>query len=458
MDSEAILRLVDSLHRDKNIDKEAVFSGIEAALISAARKHYRTQDDICVNIDRKTGDITVEGGGFPIDPGELGRITAQTAKQVIIQKVREAECDTIFNDFMDRKGTIISGVVRRFEGPNMCVDLGKAEGLLRKSAQIFGEYYRVGERVRALIVDVKKVSSKARVILSRTHKDFVRCLFELEVPEISEQVIEIKGIARESGHRTKIAVASSDENVDCVGACVGVRGVRIKSVVDELNGEKIDIVKWSDEPEELLPNALKPAGVSGIVLSADNRSASVIVPDEQFSLAIGKRGQNVRLASVLTDWNLDIITESQFEQSGGEGGIDEDNKEGRRQSLAPSVSAGNSQNSEPETQNVAVEEPNEEQAQSAEEVVHGEITEESRDEPEESVEEQEEQDAEPERVEPQISAGDSVEEVEQSAEVNDVVQDAEPEAGVEETVEINAEDNEGTEGELAEQEAGDNNN
>jgi len=318
MDKEALLRLVDSLHRDKDIAKEKVFEGIEAAIVSAAKKHYKVKKDISVKIDRETGDINIEGGGVHIDPSELGRITAQTAKQVIIQKVREAECVAVFDEFVERKGTIISGVVLRFEGANMIVDCGKTEGVLYKSGQIYGEYYHVGERVRSLITDVKRFAHKVKVCLSRTHPDFVRRLFEMEVPEINEEVIEIKGVARESGFRTKIAVYSNDNNVDCVGACVGLRGVRIKSVVDELNGEKIDIVTWSDIPEELLPNALKPADVSGIVLSSENRTASVVVPDEQFSLAIGKRGLNVRLASMLTDWNLDIITESQFEKDGGE--------------------------------------------------------------------------------------------------------------------------------------------
>ncbi len=321
MDKEAVLRLVDTLHRDKDINKEEVFEGIEAAILSAAKKHYKTQDDVMVEISRTTGEITIKGCGSQIDPAELGRITAQMAKQVIIQKVREAECNAICEEYRARAGTIVSGVVRGFEGSNMVIELGKAEGYLRKSAQIYGEYYRVGERVRTLIVDVKKSVHNVKVILSRTHPDFVKKLFELEVPEIADSIIEIKGIARESGHRTKIAVHSTDPNVDCVGACVGVRGVRIKSVVDELNGEKIDIVKWSPVPEELLPNALKPAGVSGIVLSSDGKTASIIVPDEQFSLAIGKKGQNVRLASMLTDWSLDIVTESQFEQSGGEDSI-----------------------------------------------------------------------------------------------------------------------------------------
>ena len=331
MDKEALLRLVDSLHRDKDITKEKVFEGIEAAIESAAKKHYKAKKDISVKIDRETGDINIEGGGVHIDPSELGRITAQTAKQVIIQKVREAECIAVYDEFVERKGTIISGVVLRFEGSNMIVDCGKTEGVLYKSGQIYGEYYHVGERVRALITDVKRFAHKVKVSLSRTHPDFVCRLFEMEVPEINEEVIEIKGVARESGFRTKIAVYSNDGNVDCVGACVGLRGVRIKSVVDELNGEKIDIVTWSDIPEELLPNALKPADVSGIVLSAENRTASIIVPDEQFSLAIGKRGLNVRLASMLTDWNLDIITESQFEKDGGEDTFDLDLEDGEHE-------------------------------------------------------------------------------------------------------------------------------
>lgn len=317
MDKEAVLRLVDSLYRDKEIDKEMVFSGIEAAILSAAKKHFGAQEDISVNIDKTTGEITIKEGGHIIDPGELGRITAQTAKQVIVQKIREAECNAIFEEFIKRKDTIISGIVRRFEGPNIIVDLGKTEGYLHKSEQIYGEYYHIGERLRAIVLDIKKFAHKVKVILSRTHPNFVYRLFELEVPEISEKIVEIKAVAREAGYRTKIAVYSKDSDVDCVGACVGVRGTRIKSVVDELNGEKIDIVRWSSVPEELLPNALKPAEVSGIVLSPENYSATIVVPDDQFSLAIGKKGQNVRLASVLTKWGLDIITESQFEKSGG---------------------------------------------------------------------------------------------------------------------------------------------
>lgn len=314
MDKESLLRLVDSLHRDKEIAKDVVFQGIEAALTTAARKHFKSQEMVCIQIDRNTGEILAKEGDRAIDPSELGRITAQTAKQVIIQKIREAERDVIYDDFVSRRGSIVSGTVQRFEGSAIIVNLGKTEGVLQRSEQIDGEHYNMNERVRAIVFDVKKIGIRIRILLSRTHPDFVRRLFELEVPEIGENTIEIKALAREPGHRTKIAVASCDPNVDSVGACVGVRGSRIKNIVDELNGEKIDIIRWSDEPEVLLPNALKPADVSGIILSSESQVATIVVPNDQLSLAIGKRGQNVRLASRLTSWDIDIITESEFEE------------------------------------------------------------------------------------------------------------------------------------------------
>ncbi|MCF6150515.1 MAG: transcription termination/antitermination protein NusA [Candidatus Kuenenia sp.] len=322
MDKESLLRLVDSLHRDKEIAKEVVFQGIEAALTTAAKKHFRSQEAVSIQIDRTTGEIVAMEGDRKIDPSELGRITAQTAKQVIIQKIREAERDVIYEDFSDRKGVIVSGKVQRFEGATMIVNLGKTEGVLQKSEQTANEQYNIGERVRAIVLDVKKVGTRVKITLSRTHPDFVRKLFELEVPEIAENTIEIKALAREPGHRTKIAVSSTDENVDCVGACVGMRGSRIKNIVDELNGEKIDIIRWSEEPEVLLPNALKPAEVSGIILSPENRTATIVVPNDQLSLAIGKRGQNVRLASRLTEWNIDIITDAEFEERQKAGDVD----------------------------------------------------------------------------------------------------------------------------------------
>lgn len=317
-----MLRLVDSLHRDKEIAKDVVFQGIEAALTTAARKHFKSQNAISIRIDRNTGEIIAMEGDHKIDPSELGRITAQTAKQVIIQKIREAERDVIYEDFFSRKGTIVSGTIQRFEGPTIVVNLGKTEGFLLKSDQILDEHYNTGERIRAVVLDVKKVGTRVKIFLSRTHPDFVCRLFELEVPEIAEGTIEIKSLAREPGYRTKIAVFSSDPNVDCVGACVGVRGSRIKNIVDELNGEKIDIIRWSDEPEILLPNALKPAEVSGIILSAENQVATIVVPNDQLSLAIGKKGQNVRLASRLTSWDIDIITESELEERQKSGAVE----------------------------------------------------------------------------------------------------------------------------------------
>ncbi|MHC4267688.1 MAG: transcription termination factor NusA [Planctomycetota bacterium] len=314
MDKESLLRLVELLHKDKDIDKDIVFQGIESALESAARKHLKTNDPISIKIDRVTGEISATQGEQEIDLSDLGRITAQTAKQVIIQKIKEAERDVIYNEYIERKGTIVSGMVQRFEGPTIIINLGKTEGSLPKSEQISNEYHRSGERVRCLVTEVKKVGHKVKILLSRTHPSFVRQLFELEVPEIPEKIVEIKGLVREAGYRTKIAVFSEDPNVDCVGACVGVRGTRIKNIVDELNGEKIDIIRWDEEQEVFIPNTLKPAEVTGILLSPENQVATVVVPNDQLSLAIGKRGQNVRLASKLAGWDIDIITEVELER------------------------------------------------------------------------------------------------------------------------------------------------
>ena len=314
MDKESLLRLVELLHKDKDIDKDIVFQGIEAALESATRKHLKSSEPIAINIDRETGEIVALQEGQEIDLSNLGRITAQTAKQVIIQKIKEAERDVIYNEYVERKGTIVSGMVQRFEGPTIIINLGKTEGYLPKSEQISNEFHRPGERVRCIVGEVKKAGHRVKILLSRTHSNFVRQLFELEVPEIPEKIVEIKGLVREAGYRTKIAVFSEDPNVDCVGACVGVRGTRIKNIVDELNGEKIDIIRWDDEQEVFIPNTLKPAEVTGILLSPENQVATVVVPNDQLSLAIGKRGQNVRLASKLAGWDIDIITEVELER------------------------------------------------------------------------------------------------------------------------------------------------
>lgn len=314
MDKESLLQLVEMLHKDKDIDKDLVFQGIESALESAAKKHLKTTETISIKIDRATGEITAMRGEQEIDFSDLGRITAQTAKQVIVQKIREAERDVIYDDYTKRKGTIVSGIVQRFEGPAMVINLSKIEGYLMKSEQIGNEYYHSGERIRSLITEIRKSGHKVKILLSRTHPGFVRQLFELEVPEIPERIVEIKGLVREAGYRTKIAVYSEDPNVDCVGACVGVRGTRIKNIVDELNGEKIDIIRWDDSPEVFIPNTLKPAEATGILLSPENHIATIVVPNDQLSLAIGKKGQNVRLASKLAGWDIDIITEVELEK------------------------------------------------------------------------------------------------------------------------------------------------
>jgi len=307
-----VLRIVDSICRDKNIEKETVFADLEAAMVSAARRAFGQNDEISVTIDRNSGAIHATRNGEPIDMRDLGRIAAQTAKQVMIQKIREAERGSIYEEFVERKGTIVTGTISRFEGGALIVNLGRAEGFLPKSEQIPGETHRPGERIRALILDVREGPHQVRIILSRSHPDFIRRLFELEVPEVAERIIEIKALAREAGYRTKIAVSSIDSKVDAVGACVGVRGSRIKNIVDELGGEKIDIVRWNESSQILIANALKPAEISEIALCFELGRATVVVSEDQLSLAIGKRGQNVRLAARLTGWDVDILTPAEY--------------------------------------------------------------------------------------------------------------------------------------------------
>jgi len=313
MEPKELLRLVDTLHRERDIDVEMVFQGIEAALLSAARKHLGASDALVVTIDRETGEVQARDGDHYIDPSELGRIAAQAAKQVMIQKIREAERESISQEFTERVGSIITGTVQRFEGPNIIVSLHRTEGLLPRSEQIFNENYHVGERIRAMVLEVRYVGTRVRIVLTRSHPDFVKELFFLEVPEVGEGMVEIAAIAREPGYRTKIAVHSVDPRVDCVGACVGVQGSRIKGIVDELNGEKIDIVRWSDEMDTLIANTLRPALIDSIDLDEATKHAIITVPEDQLSLAIGKRGQNVRLAGKLTGWNIDIQTAEALE-------------------------------------------------------------------------------------------------------------------------------------------------
>ncbi len=307
-----LIRIVDGLARDKNIDKDTVLEDLELAMESAIRKKYGPEEEVIVAIDRLSGDISASLNGEPISMNDLGRIAAQTAKQVMIQKIREAERGSIYEEFVERKGTIVTGTVSRFEGGSLVVNVGRTEGFLPRSEQIPGETHQPGERIRTLILDVREAPHQVKVILSRSHPDFIRRLFEVEVPEVAERIIEIKALAREAGYRTKVAVSSIDTKVDAVGACVGVRGSRIKNIVEELGGEKIDIVRWNESSQILISNALKPAEIQDIALCFELERATVVVPEEQLSLAIGKRGQNVRLAARLTGWDIDIHTPKEY--------------------------------------------------------------------------------------------------------------------------------------------------
>ena len=315
MKPEEILRIVDAIHRDKNIDKEIVFQAIEAALVTALSRQYGETADIRVEIDRASGRVHGTRDGADIDTAELsGRIGAQTAKQVIIQKIREAERDALHDEFEEQIGQMVSGVVSRFEGATATVTLGSTEAILPRSEQIPGETFHPNERIRATIFEVRKVGSRVKIILSRIRPQLVQRLFEQEIPEIADGVIEIRAISREPGYRSKVAVISSDARVDCVGACVGVRGNRIKNIVEELGGERIDIVRWSDDLQVLVPNALQPAEVDEVILCQMLGRGIVLVREDQLSLAIGRRGQNVRLASKLCGWDIEIMTREELDQ------------------------------------------------------------------------------------------------------------------------------------------------
>lgn len=311
-----LLRFVEMIARDKGIEKSEVLQAIEQAMIVALRKRVENPDTLVVSVDPNNGKITaretdLDGNTFDVKLDDMGRIAAQTFKQIFVQKNREAERDNIFEKYIGLKREIRSGTIQRMEGPNYLVNLGDAECFFPRKEQVPMESYQVGERVRGLILDVRKQGQKVKIILSRTHPEFVKKLFDLEVPEVAERIIEIKAIVREPGFRSKVAVASYDPKVDAVGACVGVRGSRIKGIIDELNNEKIDIIRWNESAEILITNALKPARVDSITLDYDNRRARVVVPDDQLSLSIGKRGQNVRLAARLCKWDLDIVTVTQ---------------------------------------------------------------------------------------------------------------------------------------------------
>ncbi len=316
MNTQEMMRILDSIARDRNIDKQILVKDLEQAMVSAARKFFNTLDteEFACTLDPLTGQFQLTRHGAPLDlpPVQFGRIAAQTFKQVMIQKFRDDERSSIFDEFSKRMGEIATGVAQRYEGGALVVTIDRAEGFMPRSEQIPGEQFAAGDRVRCLILDVRDAGSQVKIVLSRGHPDFIKKLFEVEVPEVAEKIIEIKAMAREAGYRTKIAVASIDSKVDAVGACVGVRGSRIKNIVDELNGEKIDIVRWNESSQILIQNSLKPAEVQEVSLCFELGRATVVVRDDQLSLAIGKRGQNVRLAARLTGWDVDILTPEEF--------------------------------------------------------------------------------------------------------------------------------------------------
>ena len=306
-----LINILEHLEREKGITKEILIKAVESALVSAVKKEIKAtqEQEIEVKLNPDTGEIQAFLDGKKITNIDFGRIAAQTAKQVIIQRIREAEKDVVFDEFTNRVGQIVSGTVYRIDKGNVVVDLlGKAEGFLPKREQSSHEQLRQGERIRAYCMEVKRESRGPQIILSRVHSSLVKKLFELEVPEIYEGIVEIKAISRLPGERTKLAVYSKDEKIDCVGACVGMRGNRVRNIVTELHGEKIDIVRWSEDVQQFIASALSPAKISKMVLDRENKNATIIVEDDQLSLAIGKHGQNVRLASKLCGWELDIRT------------------------------------------------------------------------------------------------------------------------------------------------------
>jgi transcription termination/antitermination protein NusA len=311
-----MMRILDSIARDRKIEKAVLVKDLEQAMVSAARRHFQTLDteEFRCELDPLTGKLQLfrHGEAMEMAPAELGRIAAQTFKQVMIQRFRDDERSSLLGEFSKRVGEIVTGVVQRYDGGALVVTIDRAEAFMPRSEQIPGEQFNPNDRVRCLVLDVRDVGNAIKIVLSRSHPDFIKRLFEVEVPEVSEKIIELKAMAREAGYRTKIAVSSVDSKVDPVGACVGVRGSRIKNIVDELSGEKIDIVRWNESSQILIGNALKPAEVSEISLCFELGRATVVVRDDQLSLAIGKRGQNVRLAARLTGWDIDILTPDEF--------------------------------------------------------------------------------------------------------------------------------------------------
>ncbi len=344
-------RMIDQVSREKGLEQEVLIKALEEAVKTAARKKFGADRDLEVSFNPELGEVEVfefkevvekvtddrlqvsleearkldpeceigDSLGMKMETSTFGRIAAQSAKQVIMQRLKEAERDIVYDDFKDRKGEIINGIVQRFDKGSIIVNLGRTEAELPPREQIPRESYRQGDRIRAYILDVKQYSRGPQIILSRTHPNFLSALFENEVPEISEGIVKIMQVAREPGSRSKIAVYSKDPDVDPVGACVGMKGSRVQAVVQELRGEKIDIVTWDPDPAKFICNALAPAEIIRVIVDEENHSMEVVVPDDQLSLAIGKRGQNVRLASRLTGWGLDVISETNYNKALKEG-------------------------------------------------------------------------------------------------------------------------------------------
>ncbi|TCS79246.1 NusA antitermination factor [Pectinatus cerevisiiphilus] len=346
--NKGFLEAFREVGKEKGIALDVLFDAIEAALISAYKRNFNSAQNVRVSLDRTTGefhvyavknvenevknditDISLDDAhkinpdyqvGDVIEeevtPANFGRIAAQTAKQVVVQRIREAERGIIYEEYSNRSNDILTGIVQRTEGKNVVIDLGRTEALLTPAEQIPTEQYIPNERLKFYIVEVKKTTKGPQILLSRTHPGLLKRLFELEVPEISDGTVEIKSVAREPGMRSKIAVYSKDENIDPVGSCVGQKGLRVQAVVDELRGEKIDIVKWNQDPAKYIANSLSPAKVVSVAIKENEKISKVIVPDYQLSLAIGKEGQNARLAAKLTGWKIDIKSESQADQNG----------------------------------------------------------------------------------------------------------------------------------------------
>ena len=337
---------VTQLAAEKNLPREVVLGVVESALVSAFRKNsFAANQSISVKVNPNTGQVTVYAGKTVVEnvvdprreislkdarknneyaqlgdeiqvedtPRDAGRIAAQTAKQVVLQRLREAERELVFEEFADRESELVTGVVQRIDPRQIVLDLGRTEGVLPAAEQVKSEHYRIGQRIKAYIVEVLRTGKGPQVIVSRTHRNLLRRLFELEVPEVNTGVIELKAVAREAGHRSKVAVAARQPGIDAIGSCVGLRGIRIQNIVNELNGEKIDVIEWHSDPASFIANALSPAQVVSVSVNSEDKAATVIVPDRQLSLAIGKEGQNARLAARLTGWRIDIKSASTAE-------------------------------------------------------------------------------------------------------------------------------------------------